>query len=135
MQRGGRAARDRRRTGLIVLLVEPSAYAVNLVDPGEASSSNKKKRRQKGSSSKEKIKKPRRSRAETEAIKLYAFEHGARRGLSDKCDDVPAGVQPILDTGREDEGLLAFVQSTSCRRAVWALAYENDLSKLRKSSF
>ena len=57
-------------------------------------------------------------------FKVYAQEHGYGRGWRSKEDALPTGDQPSLNTEREDEGLLTFVQSTICRRRVWAEAFD-----------
>lgn len=43
-------------------------------------------------------------------------------------DDVPDGDPPRLDPESSDEGLLTFVQSTTCRRKIWAQAFESPLA-------
>ncbi|KAI0078044.1 hypothetical protein K474DRAFT_1674370 [Panus rudis PR-1116 ss-1] len=60
--------------------------------------------------------------------KQYAADHGINRGGESRQDALPTGDQPKLNTDREDEGLLAFVQSTRCRRKVWLEVFENGFS-------
>ncbi len=66
----------------------------------------------------------------------YAEARGLQRGSSKRLDNFPepnSGDTPILDPANElngeaeDEGLLAFVQAVSCRRNVWAKAFESPI--------
>ncbi|KAI0074726.1 hypothetical protein K474DRAFT_1709611 [Panus rudis PR-1116 ss-1] len=105
IQRAGRAARGHGRTGLAVLLVEPSAYGL---DPTKSPSKTNV-----GTKNQHKVKRP-----TMPDVKQYAMEHGLKRGGSNCDDAIPTGDQPELNTNCEDEGLLAFVQSTQCRRKI-----------------
>lgn len=129
IQRAGRTARGNGRIGLAVLLVERSAYSVNLCAGEHQPSRNTGKGKQQASTTKSSASKlpGRRSAA---VAKTYAEEHGILRGSCACTDDIPTGQQPPLDLEAADEGLLAFVQSTSCRRRVWAEAFDNDPEKL-----
>lgn len=123
IQRAGRAARGRGRVGLAVLLVERSAYSIDLC----ADVSAKRVRRSAATPTTRKATK--KSAAQTKAIKKYAIEHGLQRGVSAEMDNLPLqGEHPPLDVEREDEGLLTFVQSTKCRRSVWANAFMRDFA-------
>lgn len=62
--------------------------------------------------------------------KTYAREHGLDRGGTKKLDNSPTGQPPVLDPGAADEGLLAFVQSTTCRRKIWAEAFDVPAASL-----
>ncbi|KAH9914558.1 P-loop containing nucleoside triphosphate hydrolase protein [Fomitopsis serialis] len=125
IQRAGRAARARNRTGIAILLVERSAYSINLASTSPTHESNSttkpstKRHRRKARGP------PKDSREKTP--KDYAKRHGVNRGGSagvagDNTLD-PAD-HPKLDHDTDDEGLLAFVQSTQCRRKVWRSIYE-----------
>ncbi len=125
IQRAGRAARGRGRTGLAVLLVEKSAYNTDLVNQAAASTT--------GTSAAKKKKKPA-ARESNGGVKMdpketreYARAHGATRGGTLKNDQPPDGEQPLLNPEAADEGLLTFVQSVQCRRKVWAEAFESPL--------
>ncbi|KAI0806299.1 P-loop containing nucleoside triphosphate hydrolase protein [Irpex lacteus] len=137
IQRAGRAARGRGRKGLAVLLVEPSAYKVDLITTPEASTTKRRQRKKKLKPGEKTntsgtsveggaARKSRRTRAQEAALKAYAIAHGVERGSSKLDDALPTGVQPHSDPDRDDEGLLVFVQSVQCRREVWASVFEND---------
>ncbi|KAI0814764.1 P-loop containing nucleoside triphosphate hydrolase protein [Irpex lacteus] len=113
VQRAGRAARGQDQVGLAVLLVEPSAYAVALTS---VDALHKAKQARKA-----KVKK---TAAEKAVVKEWAVMHGVKRGGHDGNDDIPAGRPPTVDACADDEGLLAFVQSVTCRRKVWAEIFE-----------
>ncbi|TFY52110.1 hypothetical protein EVJ58_g10196 [Rhodofomes roseus] len=129
VQRAGRAARGRGRTGLAVLIVERSAYAIDLtpVPPPNAtdfqSTTPGKGRRKPAVRGRKK-----KTSAQRKANKEYADAHGVNRGGMSCKDDVPNGTPPCLDPEALDEGLLTFVQSTSCRRRVWADAFESPFA-------
>ncbi|KAJ7917805.1 hypothetical protein B0H13DRAFT_2322014 [Mycena leptocephala] len=97
IQRAGRAGRARGSQGLAILLVEPTAYAVDLV---EASEKNGGGRGKKKGTKKEK-------------------ETGR------KHDAIFVVDTPPLDPEAEDEGLLVFVQTGECRRAVLTRIYNH----------
>ncbi|KAH7906547.1 P-loop containing nucleoside triphosphate hydrolase protein [Hygrophoropsis aurantiaca] len=117
IQRAGRAACTKDRTGLAVLLVEQSAYEQdpsNAAEMEDAITSvtmkggkNKgKKKRGKG--------------------KVYAQTRGSKRGSHDgKQDTVLVHDQARLDPQADDEGLLVFVQTGTCRRKVLTEIYKN----------
>ncbi|KAH9940489.1 P-loop containing nucleoside triphosphate hydrolase protein [Epithele typhae] len=117
VQRAGRAARGRGTRGVAILLVERSAYNTNIVDNMPASLDEKPVGKIQGT--KEKA-----PRADSKEVKEYARAHGVNRGGSKQLDDIPNGKQPQLNPASADEGLLSFVQSTSCRREVWAQVFE-----------
>lgn len=123
VQRAGRAARSKNRVGLAVLLVERSAYSVDLRIGAEAvgplvatvGTSKASKGRSK------------RSRGVT-GPKGYAQDHGVDRGSSKKADGVVASAEPPhLDLDSPDEGLLVFVQAVTCRRKIWAEVFETAI--------
>lgn len=144
IQRAGRTARGRGRKGLAVLLVEPSAYKVDLINTPNASTTKRRQRTKKlkpgakanaSGTAVENITAPkgRRTRAQEAVIKAYAISHGIER-RSSRCDDAPpVGVQPQFSPVRDDEGLFVFVQSVQCRRKVWAEVFENDPETLGES--
>lgn len=58
-------------------------------------------------------------------MKEWAITHGLKRGGSSGNDNVPTGKSPVVDACAADEGLLAFVQSVTCRRKIWAEVFES----------
>ncbi|KAI0075723.1 P-loop containing nucleoside triphosphate hydrolase protein, partial [Panus rudis PR-1116 ss-1] len=114
VQRAGRAARGHGRKGLAILLVEPSAYKLDPFKVMDKQQSPSKK------GVKQRSAKPTMPKASQ-----YALEHGVKRGGLGQKDVRPTGEQPPLNLEREDEGLLAYVQSTQCRRKVWQEVFEN----------
>ncbi len=124
IQRAGRAARGRGRTGIAILLVEKSAYNTDLVNQAAPSNLGKSARNKKGKTTANPAST---SKADPKQVREYAQAHGVSRGGTQKLDAVPAGPQPILNPEAADEGLLTFVQSVECRRRVWAKAFESPL--------
>ncbi|KAH9886956.1 P-loop containing nucleoside triphosphate hydrolase protein [Cubamyces lactineus] len=132
VQRAGRAARSAGRQGLAVLLVERSAYSMDLRQMAQVP---ERHAREQGSKAK-----PRAGRGGVQAgrarkgvlPKDYAYHHGLNRGSSSKTEDtVPTeGTEPSLDVEVEDEGLLVFVQTRKCRRSIWAAAFESSVQLL-----
>ncbi|KAL1717570.1 P-loop containing nucleoside triphosphate hydrolase protein [Schizophyllum commune] len=119
VQRAGRAARGRDRVGLAVLLVEPSAFLVDLLQPTTSmdtaiSSGKGKKHGRKGQKHGKRTKK-------------VAIARGLFRGAADaKHDAVFVREQPPLDWASDNENLLVFVQTGVCRRAVLTEIYKNQ---------
>lgn len=72
------------------------------------------------------------SAAEKREAKKYARLHGIERGGLKKRDAVAKDVETPLNILAEDEGLCAFVQTTQCRRKIWAQMYDNNPDDLRK---
>ncbi|KAH9929200.1 P-loop containing nucleoside triphosphate hydrolase protein [Fomitopsis serialis] len=142
IQRAGRAARGRGREGLAILIVERSAYALNLtLDEPSSNGLNQAPRlsdaalpAQRSNKAPARRGKPvirgrkKKTSTQAKANKEYADAHGINRGGTSRKDGVPASKQPCLDPDALDEGLLAFVQSTTCRRRVWADAFESPFS-------
>ncbi|KAH9840189.1 P-loop containing nucleoside triphosphate hydrolase protein [Rhodofomes roseus] len=138
VQRAGRVARGRGRSGLAVLIVERSAYSIDLtfatgpatgrgqtdaVTQRDLPLGGKVKSVVRG-----RKKKNLNSAPQAKAPKQYADAHGVNRGGTSHKDDSPTAEQPRLDTEALDEGLLVFVQSVRCRRRIWADAFESPLS-------
>ncbi|EMD42076.1 hypothetical protein CERSUDRAFT_62036 [Gelatoporia subvermispora B] len=103
IQRAGRAARGRGRTGLAVLLVERSAYSIDLSTAGgqrPVKGRQRGKKNQAGENAKRKIPKD------------YAKSHGVNRGSSQGKDEIiPLPNEPLVDLDAVDEGLLSFVST------------------------
>ncbi|KAI5891065.1 P-loop containing nucleoside triphosphate hydrolase protein [Schizophyllum commune H4-8] len=119
VQRAGRAARDPDIRGLAVLLVEPSAYNVDLLAGLDAEVATTEKTEKGGKGGKRRRrKKPRRKVVKG---KEYANLRGRQRGArSGKKDDFPPGdVEQCIPRHDDDaEGLYHVVQSRTCRREV-----------------
>ncbi|KAI0723618.1 P-loop containing nucleoside triphosphate hydrolase protein [Earliella scabrosa] len=123
VQRAGRAARSKNRTGLAVLLVERAAYSVDLREaPPDDTSTKSTARRQKKTKTRQNPKVANRA-----APKGYAQEHGVDRGGPKKQDSVCRTADPPnVNHDADDEGLLAFVQAITCRRKIWADIFDSQ---------
>ncbi len=135
IQRAGRAARGRARTGLAILIAERTVFNTDLVTEAAPSTTAvkpgaKKKKRKDDDDLKaaETMTKP-----DSKETRAYAIAHGLNRGGSQMADTPPAGLQPLLNPDSADEGLLTFIQSVTCRRKVWAEAFESPMAS--KSTF
>lgn len=124
VQRAGRVARDPRRKGLAVLLVEKSAYGFNCEELGEDVDEAKKKTKGKAQTSR-KLQKT--TGEYVKGGKGYAESRGVKRGSHNgKCDKLThAGWSPVIDRRAKDENLLAFVQTGCCRRAMLTAIFDN----------
>ncbi|KAI0077523.1 P-loop containing nucleoside triphosphate hydrolase protein, partial [Panus rudis PR-1116 ss-1] len=125
IQRAGRAARGRGRKGLAVLIVAPAIYK-KVID----SSLNVNGRGSSGGPGTGKGKGSKKEKERCITPEEYAILHGANRGKRDKQDQQPAARQPPFDEESDDEGLTVFVQSTRCRREVWAQAFDTQFDPL-----
>ncbi|KAH9912363.1 P-loop containing nucleoside triphosphate hydrolase protein [Fomitopsis serialis] len=144
IQRAGRVARGRGRTGLAVLIVERSAYSIDLTPSNAPPAGHGQANTVAGQDGlgrgkvkpavRGRKKKNMSSAPQAKAPKQYAEAHSVNHGGNTCKDDVPAGEQPRLDTEALDEGLLVFVQSVRCRRRIWADAFESPLSAPTGSS-
>ncbi|KAJ7195049.1 P-loop containing nucleoside triphosphate hydrolase protein [Mycena pura] len=123
VQRAGRAARADGRCGLAILLVEPSAYAVDLEKPVATPVPAARAKKKKQAEGKESAAEKKRKAAERKA---YANSRGAKRGaIGGKHDFIFKQDTPILDPEAPNEGLYVLVQTGTCRRAVLTLIYGN----------
>ncbi|KAL6299962.1 P-loop containing nucleoside triphosphate hydrolase protein [Sparassis latifolia] len=130
IQCDGRAARGLNRVGLAVLLVEPSAYGIELIQEQCHNTSTKYiKASWKGRANQSPY--ARKSRSAAQQTKQYAQAHSVHCGGLKHTDAIPTGVQPHLDLDAADEGLLCFIQSTSCHHRVWAAVYKSHISDLK----
>ena len=123
VQRAGRAARGKGRSGLAVLLVEPSAYSRAATTKGQTDGETSKSKQEAKGKAKGKMK-TQKVAGGKKATKEYAQSHGVKRGGFEKFDEPPSGEHPPFDPDAIDEGLLRFVQATRCRRTVWADTFE-----------
>ncbi|THV08508.1 P-loop containing nucleoside triphosphate hydrolase protein [Dendrothele bispora CBS 962.96] len=127
VQRAGRAARNPRRQGLAVLLVEKTAYSVNLEDELEKIVTKKrsKKDQSKPMSTQERT-------AKRNQSKIYAERCGILRGTHDETGDGNFDRrEPKLDMDTENEGLHCLVQTGICRRLVLSKVFGNDYDLLK----
>ncbi|EJF59224.1 P-loop containing nucleoside triphosphate hydrolase protein, partial [Dichomitus squalens LYAD-421 SS1] len=128
IQHAGCAARGRGRTGVAVLLVERSAYNINIFNSGSTTKSTSvshSKGKGKGNKRVDPVTDPPKEKREQADVRDYVLAHGLLRGESQGVDAIPNGAQPLLCEDSADEGLLVFVQSISCRCAVWARVFDN----------
>ncbi|PIL28977.1 transporter [Ganoderma sinense ZZ0214-1] len=89
IQRAGRAARGPGQTGVAILLVEKSAYNIDIVSAPAPSIDSKKTKKPDGSGP------PRAGRADAKQVREYAIAHGLARGGSKKDDVMPSAHNPI----------------------------------------
>ncbi|KAI0309578.1 P-loop containing nucleoside triphosphate hydrolase protein [Amylostereum chailletii] len=145
-QRAGRAARGDGRTGLAVLLVEKSSFAVS-PNPASVDTTpvpNPRGRRgarggrggragwgQQGGHANRGQARPRKSLED----KAYAIEHGQKRGdSSGKQDARPqTRLAPTLSDDSLGEGLYAYIQTTDCRRKIMRQAFGTSVCSLAES--
>ncbi|VDB97814.1 unnamed protein product, partial [Peniophora sp. CBMAI 1063] len=127
VQRAGRAARGAGRTGLGVLLVEPSAYSRNILQEAIAAAKKAKgrKRKKKGGAGGEgggEKKKAKKKQQDT-----WPADHGRFRGGRGGKDDFPSSEEafPPMNHSHESEGMYHFVQTRQCRRVVLADVFNN----------
>lgn len=135
-----------------MLLVEPSAYSIDLTELSAAGTSGaeigaegrtgaasgpkagKGKGKGKARGRKAPVRKPKPGAHGKKAPKGYAEAHGRKRGGTKKLDAlVGPPNQPPLDVEALDEGLLVFVQTTLCRRKVWLTVFESHQGEPLKS--
>ncbi|KAJ7768939.1 P-loop containing nucleoside triphosphate hydrolase protein [Mycena metata] len=122
VQRAGRAARADGRTGLAILLVEPSAYGIDLAE-GIAAKTSGGKGKKKGEKEKEtNAEKREKAKKKKEHAKLRGVQRG---GAGGKHDTIFVVETPALDPEAQDEGLLVFVQTMKCRCTVLTEIYNN----------
>ena len=117
VQRAGRAARGKGRTGLAVLLVKKSAYEIDLTEVQVQNNSRTKKRK---GNVRELTTYPK------SKDKKYAVNHGVLRGaFGGATDEIRTQIDVPLDQFSMDEGLHSLVQTTKCRRKVLTAIYRN----------
>ncbi|KIY43270.1 P-loop containing nucleoside triphosphate hydrolase protein [Fistulina hepatica ATCC 64428] len=127
LQRAGRAARLCSRTGIAILLVERTAYTIDIFTPSAALASSTVTRKKKTSQPTGGASVSKKTTAE---MKAYALCHGVARGGPDPVQDtIYIREEPPLDMEILDldgaAGLYAFVQTTGCRRKVLKTIYNN----------
>lgn len=116
VQRAGRAARGYGTSGLAVLLVEKSAFDVDITEAVNKTKSTKRKGNIREATEYPKSK-----------DKIYAVNHGVSRGaFGGKSDTIPLRIAVPLDSFSLDEGLYTLVQTTECRRKVLTMIYANE---------
>ena len=101
-----------------MLLVEKSAYDVDLTAAANQTKKSTTKRKGKVREATEYPK---------SKDKNYAINHGVLRGVfGGASDKIPVRIEVPLDLLSLDEGLYTLVQTTECRRKVLALIYANE---------
>ncbi|KAJ7710584.1 hypothetical protein B0H17DRAFT_1324258 [Mycena rosella] len=111
-----------RILGIAVLLVEPSAYSIDLLEGASKTASGRGKKKgvdaEKESDAMKRLKSKKR--------KEHARVRGVHRGSAGGENDVIfVADTPSLDPEADEEGLLVFVQTGECRHAVLTLIYKN----------
>ncbi|KAJ6467585.1 hypothetical protein DFH09DRAFT_888815, partial [Mycena vulgaris] len=125
-------ARASGRTGLAILLVEPSAYGIDLAEGVLAKGGATKGRKKKPEKEKESdAEKKRKAQKRKQHAKLRGVNRGAAGG---KFDVVFVKDTPPLDPEAADEGLLVFAQAGECRRMVLTAVYGNKAPIPRQSA-
>ncbi|KAH7903998.1 P-loop containing nucleoside triphosphate hydrolase protein [Hygrophoropsis aurantiaca] len=110
VQRAGRAARAKGRKGIAILLVEQTAFAVDILNQMSPDKSSRTTRKgKKGGEG-----------------KTYARMRGSRRGARGGKDDIVfLAEQPQIDSEATDEGLYVLIQTGTCHRKVLTQIYGN----------
>ncbi|KAJ3523707.1 hypothetical protein NMY22_g11325 [Coprinellus aureogranulatus] len=122
VQRAGRAARAPNRQGLAILLVERTAYNTQIDEELLKSAAvGVKKGRGKTTV------KPVAAKRSRKEVNAHAIANGVKRGSSSAKNDAVVGACRDLEPNASspDEGLLAFVQTTACRRRIVTKVYRN----------
>ncbi|KAJ7622306.1 P-loop containing nucleoside triphosphate hydrolase protein [Roridomyces roridus] len=124
VQRAGRAARTHGRTGVAILLAEPSAYAVDLTEGATKDVAVKGKGKRHAKAKETETEAEKRKKAQDK--KMYAKLRGVLRGGVDvKHDEILARDSHYLDLEAADEGLHVLIQAGTCRRAILTEIYKN----------
>ncbi|KAA1476505.1 P-loop containing nucleoside triphosphate hydrolase protein, partial [Dentipellis sp. KUC8613] len=118
IQRAGRAARGPNTVGLAVLLVEPSAYSVELTEKTQPGNQAKIK----GGRKNPKIPADKGKKKEKAN---YAKTRGRYRGGLSGDDTIHRIEQPAFNEFDETEGLMLFAQYTKCRRELLRDIFDN----------
>ena len=131
VQRAGRAARRLGHSGIAILLVERSAYSIDISElqahggAGEPTAQSSKGASKQPKRKTRQTRKPKVAKGK-KGPKGYAEAHGVKRGGVKKDDGLTGPAeQPPLDAEALDEGLLVFIQTTLCRRKVWLEVFES----------
>ncbi|KAJ7660438.1 P-loop containing nucleoside triphosphate hydrolase protein [Mycena rosella] len=122
IQRAGRAARAHGRTGVAILLVEPTAYTIDLTESLEKEQG---RRGRKKAPAKEK-ESDTEKRKKGQEKKAYAKSRGINCGAAGgKHDEVLVRDTPPLDPEAANEGLYVLIQAGTCRRAILTRIFGN----------
>ncbi|KLO05062.1 P-loop containing nucleoside triphosphate hydrolase protein, partial [Schizopora paradoxa] len=127
IQRAGRAARGPDRTGIAVLLAEPSAYTL------DTAKKSKTKKTAKSKTARTKKSRPQntRPRLSKEVAEQHGRWRGQRNGKGDSVpalSDVDAASPPEVHIQEDTEGTHALVQTSTCRRTVISSVFGNPAS-------
>lgn len=135
VQRAGRAARGAGRSGVAVLLAEPSAFSVDTsFEDGEGGPPDVPAKSHAGGGGNGKKAAPgRRGKAakgkKSRLPKEYGELHGRYRGERGGArDEVPQSLTNSVHIQDCTEGMHAFVQTPSCRRAIQRDVFANPPS-------
>lgn len=126
MQRAGRAARGSGRSGLAVLLVEQSAYGVDVQEEIAAKAAPARAKRGKGKAD-QVVESAAAKKRQAQKRKAHAKARGVNRGsVGGKHDAIFVRDTPPLDPEAANEGLHVLVQTGLCRRLVLTEIYQNE---------
>ncbi|KLO06253.1 P-loop containing nucleoside triphosphate hydrolase protein, partial [Schizopora paradoxa] len=127
IQRAGRAARGDGRSGIAVLLAEPSAYSVDTAssaDVGEAESGRHGNLHRKKQPSAPKGSHSKKARRPKEFAEMHGRHRGQRNGARDNLPDlIEADGEVCIQ--EDTEGMHAFVQTIACRRKIQHTVFNN----------
>ncbi|KAF8145811.1 P-loop containing nucleoside triphosphate hydrolase protein [Mycena galopus ATCC 62051] len=125
VQRAGRAARAPGRTGLAVLLVEQSAYGIDLEEEVVSKAAPARAKRGKGKAD-QSVESDTVKKRRAQKRKAHAKARGVHRGcVGGKHDAIFVHDTPPLDPEAANEGLHVLVQTGLCRRLVLTEIYQN----------
>lgn len=129
VQRAGRAARGHDREGLAVMLVEKTAFEVNstgVVVADAATPLAPAVRGRGGSRGRGRGGGRGCARGGKKQGKDYAVLHGQKRGsFGGKHDGITQQPEPEIPSDAPGEGIYAYIQATTCRRAILATIFQN----------
>jgi hypothetical protein len=125
VQRAGRVARGPGRSGLAVLLVEQSAYGIDVAEEIAAKAGPARTKKGKGKVN-EGVESEAAKKRQAQKRKSHAKARGVNRGsVGGKHDAIFVYDTPPLDPEAPNEGLHVLVQTGLCRRLVLTEIYKN----------
>ncbi|KAJ7764573.1 P-loop containing nucleoside triphosphate hydrolase protein [Mycena maculata] len=128
VQRAGWAARGHGRTGVAVLLVKPSAYAIDLTEELAKEQGVRGKKKVPAKEKESDAEKRRKAKKR----KAYAKSRGVNRGAAGgKQDEILVRDTPRLDPEAANKGLYVSVQAGTCRRAILTRIFGNKPASKR----
>jgi superfamily II DNA/RNA helicase len=127
VQRAGRAARGSTKIGLAILLVEPSAYGIDVKELLDKVAPTRGRGKGKGKAQTQVVESEAAKKKKTQKRKAHAQARGVNRGsVGGKHDAIFVKDTPHLDPEVADEGLHVLVQAGTCRRRVLIEIYNNS---------